>query len=110
MPERVLGFVSLKEKYKRTPEMVADYIQGLGMKRAEKPFLNFVRIDKATPSGRPTLFSRVTKEQAVFRARAFSHMNGWMVPGFIALMLSVDTFMCCLIDFLKIICKKFGGL
>ncbi|MBP5509234.1 MAG: DUF169 domain-containing protein, partial [Prevotella sp.] len=46
MPERVPGFVSLKEKYKKTPEMVVDYIQGLGMKRTEKPFLNFVRIDK----------------------------------------------------------------
>ena len=47
MPERVPGFVSLKERYKKTPEMVVDYIQGLGMKRTEKPFLNFVRIDKA---------------------------------------------------------------
>ena len=36
MPERVPGFVSLKEKYKKTPEMVVDYIQGLGMKRTEK--------------------------------------------------------------------------
>ena len=35
MPERVPGFVSLKEKYKKTPEMVVDYVQGLGMKRAE---------------------------------------------------------------------------
>ena len=48
MPERVPGFVSLKEKYKKTSEMVVDYIRGLGMHRAEKPFLNFVRIDKAT--------------------------------------------------------------
>ena len=47
MPERVPGFVSLKEKYKKTPEMVVDYICGLGMHRAEKPYLNFVRIDKA---------------------------------------------------------------
>jgi hypothetical protein len=47
MPERVPGFVSLKEKYKKTPDMVIDYIQGLGMKRAEKPYLNFIRIDKA---------------------------------------------------------------
>lgn len=47
MPERVPGFVSLKEKYKKTPEMVADYVQSLGMERAEKPYLNFVRIDKA---------------------------------------------------------------
>ena len=47
MPERVPGFVSLKEKYKKTPEMVVDYVNGLGMKRAEKPYLNFIRIDKA---------------------------------------------------------------
>ena len=47
MPEHVPGFVSLKEKYKKTPEMVAEYVNGLGMKRAEKKYLNFVRIDKA---------------------------------------------------------------
>ena len=47
MPERVPGFVSLKEKYKKTPEMVADYVNRLGMKRAEKPYLNIIRIDKA---------------------------------------------------------------
>ena len=47
IPERVPGFVSLKEKYKKTPEMVVDYINGLGMNRAEKPYLNFIRIDKA---------------------------------------------------------------
>ena len=47
MPERVPGFVSLKEKYKKTPEMVVDYINRLGMKRAEKRYLNFIRIDKA---------------------------------------------------------------
>lgn len=47
MPERVPGFVSLKEKYKQTPQMVVDYIDSLDMKRAEKPYLNFVRIDKA---------------------------------------------------------------
>lgn len=47
MPERVPGFVSLKEKYKKTPEMVVDYVNSLGLRRTEKPFLNFVRIDKA---------------------------------------------------------------
>lgn len=47
MPERVPGFVSLKEKYKKTPEMVTDYVNGLNMKRTEKPYLNFTRIDKA---------------------------------------------------------------
>ena len=47
MPEHVPGFVSLKEKYKKTPEMVVDYVKGLEMERATKPYLNFVRIDKA---------------------------------------------------------------
>ncbi len=47
MPERVPKFVSLTEKYKRTPEMVADYVRGLEMSRATKPYLNFVRIDQA---------------------------------------------------------------
>ena len=47
MPERVPKFVSLTEKYKRTPEMVADYVKSLEMPHATKPYLNFVRIDKA---------------------------------------------------------------
>ena len=51
MPERVPGFVSLKEKYKKTPELVVDYIEGLGMERSEKPYLNFIRIDKAASFG-----------------------------------------------------------
>ena len=42
MPERVPGFVSLKEKYKKTPQMVIDYVEDLGMKRAEQTYLNFV--------------------------------------------------------------------
>lgn len=47
MPERVPRFVSLTEKYKKTPEMVLDYVNRLEMQRATKPYLNFVRIDKA---------------------------------------------------------------
>ena len=47
MPERVPNFVSLTEKYKRTPEMVADYVKSLEMPRATKRFLNFVRADQA---------------------------------------------------------------
>ena len=31
MPERVPTFVSLKEKYKQTPEMVIDFIQQIGV-------------------------------------------------------------------------------
>lgn len=46
MPERVPLFVSETEHYKRTPEMVCDYIAGLGIELTDKPFLNFVRVDK----------------------------------------------------------------
>ncbi len=48
MPEHVPQFVSLKEKYKLTPQMVADYVDSLEIKRTEKKYLNFVRIDQAT--------------------------------------------------------------
>ena len=47
MPEHVPNYVSVIEKYKQTPAMVADYVQRLEMPRAAKSFLNFVRIDKA---------------------------------------------------------------
>ena len=47
MPERVPNFVSLTEKYKRTPEMVADYVKSLEMPRATKRYLNFIRADQA---------------------------------------------------------------
>lgn len=47
MPERVPNFVSLVEKYKKTPEMVTDYVKGLNMSRSAKHYLNFVRADQA---------------------------------------------------------------
>ena len=40
------GFVSLKEKYKKTPDMVVDFIQELQVPKAEKAYLHFARIDK----------------------------------------------------------------
>lgn len=46
MPERVPTFVSLKEKYKQTPEMVIEYIQELDMPLSGKPYLTFSRIDQ----------------------------------------------------------------
>lgn len=46
MPEHVPGFVSLKEKYKKTPEMVTEFIESLGVPRAEKQYLHFARIDR----------------------------------------------------------------
>lgn len=46
MPEHVPTFVSLKEKYKKTPEMVIDCIRQMQVPRAEKNYLTFARIDK----------------------------------------------------------------
>lgn len=46
MPAHVPDFVSLKEKYKKTPEMVVDFIHHLGVSRTDKEYLNFARIDK----------------------------------------------------------------
>jgi len=48
MPERVPNFVSLKEKYKKTPEMVLEFIEELGVPRTDKLYLNFTRIDNLT--------------------------------------------------------------
>ncbi len=48
MLDRIPPFVSLKEKYKKTPEMVEDFIQRLGIARTTKPYLNFVRIDQVS--------------------------------------------------------------
>ena len=46
MPEHVPTFVSLKEHYKRTPQDVIDYVDGLQIQPATKKYLNFVRIDQ----------------------------------------------------------------
>ncbi len=46
MPEHVPTFVSLKEKYKDTPEHVLEFIGKLQVSRAAEPFLNFARIDQ----------------------------------------------------------------
>ena len=45
MPERVPIFVSEVEHYKKTKEMVVDYVRGLNIELTQKPYLNFVRID-----------------------------------------------------------------
>lgn len=45
MPERVPNFVSLQEKYKKTPEMVLEFIDSLSMQPANKSYINFTRID-----------------------------------------------------------------
>lgn len=46
MPERVPTFVSLKERYKDTPEMVKDFVDVLGVPPASGTYLNFVRLDQ----------------------------------------------------------------
>ena len=45
MPERVPTFVSQVEHYKQTPEMVKRYVESLSIKKTEKPYLNFIRMD-----------------------------------------------------------------
>lgn len=46
MPERVPVFVSETEHYKQTKEQVKEYIDRLDIRLSEKPYLNFVRMDK----------------------------------------------------------------
>lgn len=46
MPEHVPGFVSLKEKYKKTPGMVCEFIENLEVPRALRKYLHFARIDQ----------------------------------------------------------------
>ncbi len=43
--EHIPAFVSVKERYKETPGMVESHIRATGPARAERPHLNFVRID-----------------------------------------------------------------
>lgn len=46
MQERIPVFVSETEHYKQTPEQVKEYIESLGIHPAEKPYMNFVRMDR----------------------------------------------------------------
>ncbi len=46
MPPHVPAFVSGKERYVKTPEMVVDYIEKLQMPRMDGQYLNFARIDR----------------------------------------------------------------
>lgn len=45
MPVHVPNFVSLKERYKKTPEMVVSFINQIQVPRAESGYLHFTRID-----------------------------------------------------------------
>ena len=46
LPEHVPGFVSTKERYKQTPEMVLEFIKLIDVRRTDKKYLNFIRIDQ----------------------------------------------------------------
>lgn len=46
IPERVPMFVSEVEHYKQSKEMVIDYVNNLHIQITNKPYLNFIRIDK----------------------------------------------------------------
>lgn len=46
MQERIPAFVSETEHYKQNKEQVKDYVDRLGIRLSEKPYLNFIRIDK----------------------------------------------------------------
>lgn len=48
MQERIPRFVSETEHYKQTPEQVREYIRHMNIHLTEKPYLNFIRIDKLT--------------------------------------------------------------
>ena len=47
MPDHVPIFVSQKEKYKETPELIKEYLGTMGPVPANKKYLNFVRADQA---------------------------------------------------------------
>ncbi len=46
MAERIPLFVSETEHYKQTPEQVREYAHNLNISLTEKPYLNFVRMDR----------------------------------------------------------------
>lgn len=46
MPERVPTFVSEVEHYKASKDMVEEYVRNLNIEITDRPYLNFVRIDK----------------------------------------------------------------
>ena len=63
MAEHIPNFVSQQERYKRTPEMVIDYIDGLDIPKAKGRFLNFARIDQVeTFEGKEGLFFLATPD------------------------------------------------
>ena len=72
MPEFVPQFVSLKERYKQTPEMVLDFIAALDLRPGPKAWLEFVRVDAAPfGSGCSTVVSQAVRENRNGGRRCF---------------------------------------
>ena len=46
MPDRVPAFVSETEHYKQTKELAKEYIGRLDIRLSDKPYLNFIRMDR----------------------------------------------------------------
>ena len=46
MPERIPTFVSCKEKYKKSPELVLDFVEKAEVPRADMKYLNISPLDK----------------------------------------------------------------
>lgn len=46
VPERVYSFISDVEKYKQNPSLVKQAIEQIDVRLSEKPYINFVRIDR----------------------------------------------------------------
>lgn len=46
MPAHIPNFVSVKERYKETPELMLDFIKQTGVPLTNKKYLNIARIDK----------------------------------------------------------------
>lgn len=44
--EHIANYVSLKEKYKKTPEMVVDFVEGIRIADISEKYLTFARIDQ----------------------------------------------------------------
>lgn len=53
MPEHVPNFVSIKERYKQTPQMVRDFVEGLHITPQMGRWLNFARIDRLEEGVQP---------------------------------------------------------
>ncbi len=82
MPPHVPGFVSGKERYVKTPEMVVEYVENLGMPRMDGQYLNFARVDLVdTFDGKEgVIFIATPDVLSGLAAWAFYDHGGWQRP------------------------------